>query len=126
MSNLDLVGQVPAEIDHGIVVTITNLSARKATPTTVKKGALGPIGAAQGIPDVSGNFRLAVPKTGLEIDIDALGSKPGGFTLSYTVGTMVFAILGCRFSEDDITVDNAAGNVEVSVNFIGTERIRIS
>jgi hypothetical protein len=123
---LDLVGQVPAEINHKIAVTLTNLSVRKATPTVVKKGALGVIGTAQGIPDVTGSFRLAVPKTGLEIDLEALGSTPGGFTLSYTVGANRYAVLSCRFSEDDINVDNGAGNVEVSVNFTGTERIRLS
>ena len=123
---LDLVGQVPAEINHKIAVTLTNLNVRKATPTVVKKGALGVIGTAQGIPDVTGSFRLAVPKSGLEIDVEALGSKPGGFTLTYTVGANRYAVLGCRFSEDDITVDNGAGNVEVSVNFTGTERIRLS
>lgn len=126
MASLDLVGQVPASIDHKIAVTITNLSVRKATPTVVKKGALGPIGVAQGIPDVTGNFRLAVPKTGLEIDVDALGSKPGGFTLSYVQGANTFAVVGCRFSEDDVTVDNGAGNVEYSINFTGTERVRLS
>jgi len=123
---LDLVGQVPAEINHKIAVTLTNLSVRKATPTVVKKGALGVIGTAQGIPDVTGTFRLAAPKTGLELDLEALGSAPGGFTLTYTVGANRYAILGCRFSEDNITVDNGAGNVEVSVNFTGAERIRLS
>jgi len=122
----DLVGQVPAEINHKIVVTLTNLSVRKATPTVVKKGAIGVIGMAQGIPDVTGSFRLAAPKTGLEIDLEGLGSTPGGFTLTYTVGANRYAVLGCKFSEDDITVDQGAGNVEVSVNFTGTERIRLS
>jgi hypothetical protein len=126
MANLDLAGQVPAELDHRLAVTLTNLSVRKSTPTVVKKGAVGVIGTAQGIPDVTGSFKLAAPKTGLEIDLDALGSKPGGFTLTYSIGTMRFAVLGCRFSEDDISVDNGAGNVEVSVSFTGTERIRLS
>ena len=123
---IDLVGQVPAEINHKIAVTLTNLSVRKATPTVVKKGALGVIGTAQGIPDVTGSFRLAVPKTGLELDLETLGSTPGGFTLTYTVGANRYAVLSCRFSEDDITVDNGGGNVEYSINFTGTERIRVS
>jgi hypothetical protein len=122
----DLVGQVPAEIDHKIVVTLTNLNVRKAIPTTVKKGALGVIGMAQGIADVTGSFRIAFPKTGPEIDLDAIGSKEGGFTLTYTVGAARWAVLGCKFSEDDISVDQGAGNVEGSVNFTGAERIRIS
>jgi hypothetical protein len=126
MASLDLVGQVPAELDHRIAVTLTNLNVRKSTPTVVRKGAYGVIGTAQGIPDVTGSFKLAVPKTGLEVDLEALGSKPGGFTLTYSLGVMKYAVLGCRFSEDDITVDNGAGNVEVSVNFTGTERIRIA
>ena len=123
---LDLVGQAPAEIDHKIVVTLTTLSARKSTPTVVKKGALGMIGMAQGVPDVSGSFKLPVPKTGLEINLDTIGSKPGGFTLTYTIGVNRFAILGCKFSEDDIAVDNGAGNVEITVNFTGAERIQLA
>ena len=123
---LDLVGQVPAEIDHKIVVTLTNLSVRKSTPTVVKKGALGPIGVAQGIPDVSGSFRLPVPKTGLELNLDALGKQPGGFVLTYTAGLNRYAVIGCVFAEDDISVDQGAGNVEVSVNFTATERVRLA
>ena len=58
--------------------------------------------------------------------LETLGLTPGGFTLSYTVGPNRYAALSCRFSEDDISVDNGAGNVEVSENFTGTERIRLS
>lgn len=123
---VDLVGQAPAEIDHRFAVTLTHLNVRKTTPTVVKKGAAGVIGTAQGIPDVTGSFKLAVPKTGLEIDLETLGSKPGGFTLTYTLGANRYAVLGCRFSEDDISVDNGAGNVEVNVSFTGTERIRLA
>ena len=46
-----------------------------------------------GIPDVTGSFRFALPKTGPEIDL---------------------------------TVDQGGGNVEGSVNFTGTEGIRVS
>lgn len=123
---LDLVGQILAEIDHKVTITLTNLSVRKSTPTVVKKGALGVIGVAQGIADVTGTFRLAVPKTGLEINLEELGARPGGFTLTYTAGLSRYAILGCVFAEDDITADQGAGNVEVSINFTATERVRLS
>ncbi len=126
MANIDLVGQAQVEVDHKTSITVTNLNVRKATPTVVKKGAQGVIGTAQGIPDVTGSFRFALPKTGPEIDLDALGSKPGGFVITYTVGAARYMILGCKFSEDDLTVDQGAGNVEGSVNFTGTERIRVS
>lgn len=123
---LDLVGQVPAEIDHSIAVTMTNLRVNKSTPTRVKKGALGPIGTAQGIPDITATCQLAVPKTGLEINLEALGIKVGGFTLTYTAGINRWALLGCVVSGDAISVDNGAGEVEVSFDITATERIRLS
>jgi hypothetical protein len=126
MATLDLVGQVLAEIDHKVVVTLTNLNVRKSTPVIVKKGALGVIGVAQGIPEVSGSFTLALPKTGVEINLEELGAKVGGFTLTYTSGANKYAVIGCVFSEDDITVDEGAGDVRANINFTGTERIRLS
>src|SRR5574341_1074389 len=90
MANIDLVGQIPAEIDHKTAVTLTNLSVREATPTTVKKGAIGVIGAAQGISDVTGDFVLAIPKTGLELNIEALKAKP--FFFNDTATTEIYTL----------------------------------
>lgn len=126
MASLDLVGQCPAEIDHKIAVTMTNLSVREATPTTVKKGAIGVIGVAKGIPDVTGDCTLSWPKTGIEINVGVLKNKPGGFTLTFTGGINRYALLGIRISERSLTVDNGAGNVEWKFNFTGTELVDMS
>ena len=121
---LDLVGQVPAEIDHKYAVTLTDLDVKKATQTTVKKGALGPIGTAQGIPDYTANFTLAYPKTGLELNLEALSLKPGGFSLTYTAGINRWSLVGCKLSEDTLTVNNAQGDVTVKVSLTATDRVR--
>ena len=92
MASLDLVGQVVTEIDHKVVLTVTNLNSRKSTPTTVKKGALGPIGTSQGVADVSGSFHLAIPKTGTEVNLELLGLRPTGFTITYQLGANRYAL----------------------------------
>lgn|SRR3990167_813672 len=125
MANIDLVGQCPGEINHRFVVTLMDPSAKKSTPLTPKVGAFGVIGLAKGVPTVSGSFKLAVPKTGLEVDLAALGDRNGGNTITFTVGTKRYAYLGCRWSEEDLSVNNASGDVTISVNFVGTERIEL-
>ena len=71
-------------------------------------------------------MRFAVPKTGLEVNFEAIANQPGGFVFSWTQGINRFAIAGCVLSERDLSVDNASGNVEVSASFVGTELIRLA
>ena len=126
MASLDLVGQAPAEINGKIAVTLMSFNVNESRPTTDKKGALGPIGVAQGIQDVSGSMTFAIPKTGAEVNLELIANQPGGFVLTYTTGANRYGVMGCVLSEVRTTVDNGAGNVEVSANFTATERVRLA
>jgi len=125
MPNLSLTGQIPVELDHAFVITATSLDVSVSTPTQVKKGAFGPIGTAQGIPDVTASIRFAVPSTGLEVNLADLAAKPNGFTVSYALGVNKYAIIGCRISGKTVTNDPGGGNTEVSLSLTGTEEISL-
>jgi hypothetical protein len=124
MATIDLVGQCIAEIDHVYAVTITDLEVRKSVPTTVKKGALGPIGAAQGIADYTASFTLAYPKTGLEFNLEALAAKPGGFSFTYSAGVNRWTLAGCKIPEETLSGNQGQGDVSVRVSLTATDRIR--
>lgn len=123
MPNIDFVGVVPVEIDHKYVITISQFSVRVTQPQVVKKGAIGVLGKAQGVPDVSGSFRLEIPKDGYEVDVVALFQKPGGVTLSYTLGRKKWAILGVNASEKAVGSGEGDGNTSANFNYVGTEEI---
>jgi|SRR5579871_193551 len=123
MANIDLVGQIPVELNHVFAVTATRMSVKWSQQVTVQKGALGVIGASAGIPDVSGTLVFSIPKTGMEFDIETL--KLGSFTFSFPLGTEKYQITGCRITEQDITSNFGAGSAEVPINFVGGELKRI-
>lgn len=125
MPNITLVGQIPIEINHAFSITATRLSVRVSQPNTVKKGAFGPIGTAQGIEDASAQITFAMPATGPEFDLKALSANPGGFTLSYTAGAQKYALLGCRRSEKSISNDPGSGDATMDVSITATEEIAL-
>lgn len=120
MPNIDLTGQVPVEINHAYTITLTNLSVHVSNPMNVKKGAFGVIGKSKGIPDVTATFKLAVPKTGLEIDIRTLDN----FTLTYhDTPVTKYMILGCDVSSIALSVEQGTGDAMYDVSVTGTEEI---
>lgn len=126
MSNISLVGSIQAEIDHVFGVTISDLSFNGDRPVTVKFGAQGAIGSSKGQEKVSGSFKLAVPATGMEFDIAALMAKPGGFTVTFPIGSERHQLYGCQVTKRSLTNNPEGGNSEFSLEFTATEWVRVS
>src|SRR5215831_16246380 len=125
MANIDLVGQIPVEINHQQVITATRLSAKRTRTVTVKKGAQGPIGAAKGVFNISASLTLAVPKPGMEYDSQLLDLLAGGFTMSFPRSVVPFGvekwvIVGCVIADEETTNDPGEGNAEVTWQITAT------
>ena len=125
MPNLDLVGQVPVQLDFAYAITCGRMSVRVSTPTSVKKGAFGPVGTSRGIQDASASLTFSVPKTGLEFNFDELTGKPGGFTLSYTLGSNTYALVGARVTEKSVSNDPGSGDTTFEVSIVATQEISL-
>lgn len=123
MANISLVGQIPCQIDFAFSITATRVTVRESTPTAVKKGAFGPIGVAQGIPDVTAQITFAVPVTGLEFDWSELSARPTGFTFSFTAGAQTYLLIGCKRSERSFTNDPGSGDSTFDVSLTATQII---
>jgi hypothetical protein len=121
--NLDLVGQIPVQIDYAYSITATRMSIRESTPTKVPKGAFGAIGTAQGIPDVTAQITFAVPDTGLEFNWTALATRATGFTMTFTAGATTYLLVGCKRSERSFSNDPGAGDATFDVSLTATEMI---
>lgn len=126
MANNPLVGQIPIEVNNLTVVSITKVTVKRTRQVTVKFGALGPIGTARGFYKVQGTLTLAVPKAGLEIDLEALSNSEDGFTVTFSKGVERWACFGCHLSDDDLSNTPEAGETEVNVNFVAAELVRIA
>lgn len=118
MANLDLQGALKPEVNHVPVITITRVSVDENIPGTVKKGGYGVIGIAEGIGDGSGSFSIAVPKSGLEVDVYALKAAGARFTLSWTEGVTRMIASTCRVTRIGRAPDSASGNYELNVSFV--------
>lgn len=123
MPNLSLVGAIKVEIDHAFSITCSQFSVSVRTPTTVHKGAFGPIGIAQGVQDVTANMTFSIPSAGLEFDWDELSSKPTGFTVTYTAGAARYMLLGCRRNDKGISNNPGGGDATMTIGVTATEEI---
>ncbi len=121
MPNLDLTGVVPVQINHAYTITLTAFSLSVDTPTHKKFGAFGVIGKAKGPKDVKGSFKLAVPKTGLEVDLDSISN----FTITYSLGLNSYIITGCDITAKNLSVEEQGGATEISASFDAAEEVPV-
>lgn len=126
MASNPLVGQVPVEINNVAVVSVTKVTAKRSRQVTVKFGAFGAIGSAKGQFKVTGTITLAVPKAGLEIDLQALSDSEDGFSVNYPKGAERWACYGAHLSDDEISNTPEAGETEVTLNFVAAEMVRVA
>jgi len=125
VANLPLVAGVVLAIDNVPIVSTTKISVSRNRNVTQKFGPFGPIGSAPGQYKIKGTMTLAVPKSGLEVDIDALSASETGFSVTYQKGTMRFLITGAHIADENLDNDPESGNTDDVVNFVATEQIRI-
>lgn len=114
-----LQGQTPIEIDHAYQAIVTKFRRSFKQGITKHKSATS-IGLAKAIPDVGGSFSIMTPQAGLTFDPNALNAKPDGFTISFPYGVGKILILHCVFTDWNIDVDPASGNITGDFSFEGT------
>jgi len=121
-----LVSQIPVEVNNQPVISITKVNAKRSRQVTVKYGPYGAIGAGRGHYKINGTLTLALPKAGLEVDLQALSDSEEGFSLNYPKGAERWACYGCHLSDDELSNTPEAGETEVNLNFVAEEMVRIA
>lgn len=116
-----LVGTVPVKVNGRHAVTLTDFSYDLDRPVTVKSGAFGPIDTAIGSgTGGSFSFKLAIrQENGVEFTIDTLFSE---FSIDFPLGPNRYKLLGCNTSKEALSVQQAQGNADFSIN--GSFRVR--
>lgn len=117
---MPLVGTVPLRFFNRAAVTCTDFSYDFDIPTQNKAGGYGQIGTSQGVGSGTFSFKI-VPRqeNGLEFPIETLTN--GEMPINFPIGTMRFALLGAVVSKHALSVQQAAGNTEFSVNGVFRE-----
>lgn len=112
---MDIQGAVPTKINGKFGITITNFSRSKKRATKVHRGAFGNFGTSQAPDDdITISFKVSVPKTGFEFNwLQEFGKAGATITLQLP---NPLGFKGVKLSEDSITIDQAAGNTEQTVN----------
>lgn len=124
MPSLALVGSIAVELNNSVAVTAYDFNIRGTRPVQIKKGALGPIGAARGQEDITISLKFAVPDTGLEFDIVTLMRASTGFSINFPIGSERHAVYGCHISDRGLTNNPESGNTDFSLDCRGSEWIR--
>jgi hypothetical protein len=125
MANINFVGQIQCEINNVFVISITQMSVNGDRPVNVKFGAQGALGSARGAEKVSASISLAVPVTGLEIDVLGALNAPGGFTFSFPIGAERHALYGCHFSKRGISNNPESGDTSFTLDVVASEWVRV-
>lgn len=126
MANNPLVGAVVLAINNIPVSTNTKVNVKRSRNVTQKFGPFGAIGSSPGQYKVSGTLSLAVPKAGMEVDLDALSASETGFSVTFQKGLNRYLITGAHIADDALTNDPLQGETDNEVNFVATEMIPIS
>jgi hypothetical protein len=121
MANNPLVGGAVFAIDSTKLSTTTKVSAKRTRNIAQKYGPLGPIGSGKGQYKITGTLSFAVPKAGLEVDLDALSAQDGGFSISFQKGTKRYILRGCEITDDAFSNDPLQGETDNEVSFTATE-----
>lgn len=122
---MSLVGQIPVEVNNSPVTSITNVDAKNNKQSNNRYGAYGYIGASRGQGKGTFNLTLAVPKTGPEVDWDAIDTDDG-FSITYSEGIARYLLRFCHVNDDGITNDPEAGTSQKTISGTYGERVRIS
>lgn len=119
-----VVGPVSVKINGRFAITVTNFSRDVSIPTKVHKGAFGPFGNSQGIADVTGSFKVSIPKTGLEFKFSKeLGGDGGSIVATGLQSVFKEGYTKVLLNKDSLSADEAAGNTEVTIGWTAQERV---
>jgi hypothetical protein len=122
---MDIQGSVPARVNSKYAITITNFQRDINTPTKVHRGAFGNFGTSQAPEgDITGSFKVSVPKDGFEFSWRREFGKKGGGRLVLELPTNL-AYTGVKLSGDSLTIDQAAGNTEQTIKWTAEHEVEI-
>jgi hypothetical protein len=115
---VEIVGPVPIKVNGKFAITVTNFSRKKSQNTKQHAGAFGVFGISQGAAVlVSGSFKVSIPKTGFEFKFADEFAGDGGTIVAEIPGNRL-GYSGVKINEDDLSVDQAQGLTEVTVNWM--------
>ncbi len=116
---MDIVGPVPVKFNGRYAITVTDFSAKKGIPTKVHAGAFGNFGTSQGaIRNISGSFKVSVPKTGMEFDWDLEFAGAGGRIVAEIAPGSFKGYTNVKISEEDLAIAQAEGTTSYTINWI--------
>jgi len=126
MANIVSASPITVELDHQFSITAYDFSAKGDTPQTVRVGPQGTIGIQTGQEKPTFSFKFFVPATGLEFDWVTMTKKPGGITISFSIGAERHQIYGSKVSSRAINSNPESGDVTYAVDGAGTEWLRVA
>jgi hypothetical protein len=125
MANQPLVGAAPIAVNDIPVVSATKVTYKRARNIVIKKGAFGTIGVGKGQPSYSGTVTFAVPKMGMEVDLQDWFNSETGYSLTFQRGVERWKATGVFLTEDDFNSDLDPGNTETTLNWVAADMIRV-
>jgi hypothetical protein len=120
---MEVVGSVPIKVNGKYSVTVTSFSRKKSQNTKQHAGAFGVFGISQGAAVlVSGSFKVSIPKTGFEFKWADEFAGDGGTIVADIPGSRL-GYNGVKINEDDLSVDQAQGLTEVTLNWMAQREV---
>lgn len=121
---MEIVGPVSIKINGRFAITVTNFSRDVSTPTKIHKGAFGPFGTSEGISDVTGSFKVSIPKTGMEFNFSKEFAGEGATLVAQGLASLFKeSYTKVKVNKDSLSVDQGAGNTEITIGWTAQERV---
>lgn len=121
----NITGPVDVQINSKYAITVTNFQKKKSIATKQHVGSFGVFGTSQSAGKmISGSFKVSIPEDGLEFDFDKeFGGYGGNIKCANKSKTWKRAFTAVKLAEDDVSVDQVAGNTEITINWTAEAEI---
>jgi hypothetical protein len=120
---MEIVGPVPLKVNGKYAITVTNFNRKRAQNSKQHAGAFGVFGISQSAAVlVSGSFKVSIPKTGFEFQFANEFAGDGGTLVAEIPGSPL-GYSGVKINEDDLSVDQAQGLTEMTLNWMAQREI---
>jgi hypothetical protein len=116
---MNITGPVDIQINGRFAITVSNFQKKMTIATKQHVGSFGVYGTSQSAGKmVSGSFKVSIPESGLEFDFATeFGGQGGNIKCSNKTGSFRRGFTAVKLAEDDLSVDQTAGNTEVTINW---------
>jgi hypothetical protein len=110
-------------VNGKFAITVTNFSTKASQNTKQHAGAFGVFGTSQGAYLPSGSFKVSIPKTGFEFVWANEFPAAGGGRLTLDIPGARTDYTRVKISEKDLSIDQAQGLTEQTVNWTAEEEV---